>query len=243
MDRPRIIVIAGPNGAGKTTFAQEFLPREAGCLVFLNADLIAAGLSPFDPSRAAMQAGRLMVAAIDQHVIRRDSFAFETTLSGLAYARKIPMWRAAGYRVDLWFLKLPLAELAVQRVAARVRQGGHDIPEATIRRRFAAGQRLFSSVYRPLVDSWALYDNSGAEAILLDWNGEHEPPPLHMKEPQPTYGALPPGVPQRLRDAYEALRRASQRAHEVAWRTGTEVVLMQDGKIVHVKPRPPQPPR
>ncbi len=243
MNQPRIIVIAGPNGAGKTTFAQEFLPREAECLVFLNADLIAAGLSPFDPSRAAVQAGRLMLEAIERHVARQDSFAFETTLSGLAYARHIPAWRASGYRVDLWFFELPSAELAVQRVAARVRQGGHDIPEATIRRRFAAGRRLFSSVYRPLVDNWALYDNAGAEPVLLGWDGADEPPPLYMKEPQPPYDPLPPGVPQQVRDVYQALRRASQRAHDIAWRTGTEVVLMQDGKIVHVKPRPPQPPR
>ena len=96
MDAPRIIIIAGPNGAGKTTFAREFLPQEAGCPVFLNADLIAAGLSPFAPEVAAIQAGRLMLQAMEQHVARRESFAFETTLSGLAYARHIPVWRTLG---------------------------------------------------------------------------------------------------------------------------------------------------
>ena len=170
MTPPKIIIIAGPNGAGKTSFAREFLPHEAGCPVFVNADLIAAGLSPFAPERAAIQAGRLMLQAIAQHVARRESFAFETTLSGKAYARQIPQWRQLGYRIELFFLSLPSAETAVQRVAERVRQGGHDIPEATIRRRFDAGKRMFFDVYQPLVDQWVLYDNAGDEPLLTDWS-------------------------------------------------------------------------
>ena len=172
MTQPKIIIVAGPNGAGKTTFAREFLPQEAGCPVFVNADLIAAGLSPFAPERAAIQAGRLMLAAIAQHVVKRESFAFETTLAGRGYARQIPRWRYLGYRVELFFLSLPSADMAVQRVAERVRQGGHDIPEATIRRRFEAGTRLFSAVYQPLVDQWVLYDNAGDEPALMDWSGK-----------------------------------------------------------------------
>jgi predicted ABC-type ATPase len=128
MTQLKIIIIAGPNGAGKTTFAREFLPQEAGCPVFVNADLIAAGLSPFAPERAAIQAGRLMLEAIAQHVAQRESFAFETTLSGRGYARQIPQWQQLGYHVKLFFLSLPSADMAVQRVAERVRQGGHDIP-------------------------------------------------------------------------------------------------------------------
>ena len=100
MSSPKIMILAGPNGAGKTTFARQFLPQEAGCPVFVNADLIAAGLSPFAPERAAIQAARLMLEAIAQHVTKRESFAFETTLSGLGYARQIPRWRQLGYRVD-----------------------------------------------------------------------------------------------------------------------------------------------
>jgi len=168
----KIIIIAGPNGAGKTTFAREFLPQEAGCPVFVNADLIAAGLSPFAPERAAIQAGRLMLDAIAQHVTKRESFAFETTLSGLGYARQIPQWRQLGYRVELFFLSLPSADVAVQRVAERVRQGGHDIPEATIRRRFEAGKRLFFDRYQALVDQWVFYDNAGDEPVLVDWSGK-----------------------------------------------------------------------
>lgn len=172
MTQPKIIIVAGPNGAGQTTFAREFLPQEAGCPVFVNADLIAAGLSPFEPERAAIQAGRLMLQAIAQHLAKRESFAFETTLSGLAYARQIPQWRQSGYGVDLFFLSLPSADVAVQRVAERVRQGGHDIPEATIRRRFDAGKRLFATVYQPLVDQWVLYDAAGDEPALMDWSGK-----------------------------------------------------------------------
>ena len=170
MTKPRVIIIAGPNGAGKTTFAREFLPQEAGCPIFVNADLIAAGLSPFDPERAAIQAGRLTLQAIAQHVARGESFAFETTLSGRAYARQIPQWRALGYRVALFFLSLPSADMAVQRVAERVRQGGHNIPAATIRRRFEAGWRLLTEVYQPLVDQWVLFDNAGEEPVLMDWS-------------------------------------------------------------------------
>src|SRR2546426_6873027 len=95
----KIVIIAGPNGAGKTTFAREFLPNEADCPVFVNADLIAAGLAPFSPEVAAFRAGRLMLKEIENHVRRRDSFAFETTLSGLMYARLIPKWQRIGYSV------------------------------------------------------------------------------------------------------------------------------------------------
>lgn len=170
MTQPRVIIIAGPNGAGKTTFAREFLPQEAGCPIFINADLIASGLSPFAPDKAAIQAGRLMLKAIAEHASRRESFAFETTLSGIGYARQISRWRETGYRVELFFLGLPSAEAAIARVAERVRQGGHDIPEATIRRRFAKGRTLFESIYKQLVDEWALYDNSGDSPVLLDWS-------------------------------------------------------------------------
>ncbi len=166
----RIVIIAGPNGAGKTTFAREFLPNEEACLNFVNADLIAAGLSPFAPELVAFKAGRIMLESISSHVRLGESFAFETTLSGLSYAQMIPVWQDAGYSIKLIFLSLPNADLAVQRVAVRVAQGGHNIPEATIRRRFASGIKNFAR-YKLLVNEWQLYDNSAAPAILLD-NGE-----------------------------------------------------------------------
>lgn len=164
---PTIIIIAGPNGAGKTTFAREFLPQEASCLTFINADLIAQGLSPFRPEEAALRAARLMLEMIAECVKRGESFAIETTLSGRTYARMIPQWKQAGYQVALFFLQLPSEDLAVSRVADRVSQGGHDIPEAVIRRRFHAGIANFHALYKPLVDDWRLYDNSGERPILI----------------------------------------------------------------------------
>ena len=163
----RIFIIAGPNGAGKTTFALEFLPREADCPDFINVDLIAAGLSPFDPNRVAIRAGRLMLAEIQSRVRRGDSFAFETTLSGRGYARLIPKWRAKRYYVKLIFLHLPNPDLAVARVAARVAQGGHNVAEHTIRRRFENGLRNFKEIYCDLVNRWEWYDNSGITPRLI----------------------------------------------------------------------------
>jgi predicted ABC-type ATPase len=165
----QILIIAGPNGAGKTTFAQEFLPNEVGCPVFVNADLIAAGLSPFVPDLAAVKAGRLMLEAIAEHEAKGESFAFETTLSGRIYTRRIPRWQAALYHVRLIYLALASPEMAIARVKERVRQGGHDVPETVIRRRFTSGLRNFQTVYRDMVNAWSYYDNSGEEPVLMDW--------------------------------------------------------------------------
>ena len=165
--KQRIIIIAGPNGAGKTTFAREYLLKEANCPDFINVDLIAAGLSPFDPDRAALQAGRIMLSEIHRRVRKRESFAFETTLSGNVYRRMIPAWRRAGYRVRLIFLGLPNPEMAISRVATRVSQGGHNVSSTVIRRRFDAGLRNFRNVYIHLVDDWEWYDNSGNVPQLI----------------------------------------------------------------------------
>ncbi len=150
----KVVIIAGPNGAGKTTFAREFLPNEAGCPIFVNADLIAAGLSPFQPEAAAFHAGRVVLEEIARHAAEGRSFAFETTLSGRTYARMISTWRASDFTVKLIFLALAMPEEAIARVAMRVAQGGHDVPPDTIRRRFASGLRNFLDVYRQRVDYW-----------------------------------------------------------------------------------------
>lgn len=163
----RIIIIAGPNGAGKTTFALEFLPREADCPDFINVDLIAAGLSPFDPERAVLRAGRLMLTEIRNRVRHGNSFAFETTLSGHTYAQMIPRWREAGYFIKLIFLSLPTSDLAVARVAARVKQGGHAVPESVVRRRFGRSLDNFQGLYASLVNRWEWYDNSGVTPRLI----------------------------------------------------------------------------
>ena len=166
----KIIIIAGHNGAGKTTFARDFLPSEAHTLRFINADLIAAGLAPFNPESAAFKAGRLMLQEIDECVAAGHDFAFETTLSGLSYLRKIKRWQTLGYQVKLWFLSLPSEDVAVSRVAQRVLQGGHNIPEQVIRRRYQAGLNNFNQRYNRVVDSWMLYDNYGMVPSLIDWS-------------------------------------------------------------------------
>ena len=168
----KVVIIAGPNGAGKTTFAREFLPLEAGLPLFVNADLIAAGLSPSRPEAAAIRAGRLMLEEIDRYAAEGRNFAFETTLSGHTYIKRIDAWRAAGYEVKLIFLALKHPDDAVARVARRVQQGGHDVPEKVIRRRFTAGVRNFLEIYRDRVDYWQWIDNSGPKAQLIAerWN-------------------------------------------------------------------------
>lgn len=164
----QIVIIAGPNGAGKTTFAREFLPNEGGCPVFVNADLIAAGISPFLPDKASFHAGRLMIEEIKKHALHGESFAFETTLSGKTYAQMIPEWQQMGYSVKIIFLYLPDVRIAIERVKYRVRQGGHNVPESIIRRRYEKGLHNFQSLYKLLVDEWVLFDNSGLTPKLIE---------------------------------------------------------------------------
>ena len=166
--RPRCILIAGPNGAGKTTFARRYLPENAGVVHFVNADLIASGLSPLKPEIAAIAAARRVLGELDRLVADRADFAFETTLSGLTYLRRLNSWKRAGYRIDIVYLKLSSSRLALRRVAARVRQGGHNVPQADVLRRFVRGWDNFQRVYRALADSWAVYDNSGRAPQLLE---------------------------------------------------------------------------
>ena len=166
--RKKIVIIAGPNGAGKTTFAREYLPQEADCPVFINADLIAAGLSPFQPEVAAFRAGRLMLEELDRLAAEGQSFAFETTLSGLTYVRRIAAWRALGFNVKLIFLSLNNPEQAIARVAERVSQGGHHVPDEVVRRRFRAGLGHFLNIYRDKVDYWQWIDNSQPGPIVKE---------------------------------------------------------------------------
>ncbi len=163
---PRIIIIAGPNGAGKTTFARRFLAGPMADWPFVNADEIARELSPHDVEAAALAAGRLMIERLGALVREGRSFAFETTLSGRTYLRRIHEWQAAGYRVELHFLRLDTIELAQERVARRVREGGHHIPPATIARRFEAGL-LKLSEYALVVDRLLIYNSSTGSPTLL----------------------------------------------------------------------------
>lgn len=165
---PRCIVIAGPNGAGKTTFAREFLPCEGGVIHFVNADLIASGLSPLRPELAVRRGGRLVLTELSRLAKARQDFSFESTLSGRTYLPLLREWKAGGYRIELVFLSLPSVELALQRIAMRVRQGGHDVPRVDVVRRFNRSWRNFQLIYRELADTWAIYDNAGEVPRLLE---------------------------------------------------------------------------
>jgi predicted ABC-type ATPase len=164
---PTVYVIAGPNGAGKTTFASEFLPDFVKCRQFLNADLIAAGLSPFAPETENVRAGRLLLERIRELAAARANFGFETTLSGRTYFKLLSDMRASGYRIILFFLWLPTAELALTRVQNRVKQGGHNVPPQDIRRRHAAGIQNLFRLYRSTLDEWRLYDASRLPPTLI----------------------------------------------------------------------------
>jgi predicted ABC-type ATPase len=159
-DQPHIYIIAGPNGAGKTTFANRFLPGFVQCLEFLNADLIAAGLSPYAPDSQAIRASQLLLERIHRLVEQRKSFSFETTLAGKSYRQSIRQWQDRGYRVVLFFLWLPSVDMAIERVAVRVREGGHNISEDVIRRRYQRGIDNLFKLYLPLVSDAYIYDGS-----------------------------------------------------------------------------------
>ena len=157
---PTLHIIAGPNGAGKTTFARDFLPQFTSCKQFVNADLIAQGLSPFAPEAAALKAGRLMLGQLEEMASRREDFAFETTLSGKSYAPWLRRLKGDGYAIRLYFLWLPTVDMSLARVAFRVQHGGHFVPDEDVRRRYRRGLRNLFRLYRTEVDSWILFENS-----------------------------------------------------------------------------------
>jgi predicted ABC-type ATPase len=160
MTSPDVYVVAGPNGAGKTTFAKRFLPYFADCREYINADYIAAGLSPLDPGGGEWRAGRVMLEQIRLLVKRRKSFGCESTLAGRSYLHFLKNLGRQGYRIHIFFLWVTGPNLAIARVKDRVRQGGHAVPEPVIRRRFARGLKNFFEAYAPLANAWMLVDNS-----------------------------------------------------------------------------------
>jgi predicted ABC-type ATPase len=157
---PIVVVIAGPNGAGKSTSAARLLPEGLDISHFVNADVIAAGLSAHAPEAVALEAGRIMLERLDELAAKRQSFAFETTLSARTYARLLRRLQAEGYEVHLVYIWLKDPELAIDRVAERVRRGGHHIPDETVSRRYHRGLQNFKSLYSQIADSWLLCDNS-----------------------------------------------------------------------------------
>ncbi|WP_419937911.1 AAA family ATPase [Candidatus Palauibacter sp.] len=163
----RVLVIAGPNGAGKTTFARRYLRFAGPEIPFVNGDIIAAELNPDAPDAAAQLAGRIALERMESYAAERRDFAFETTLSGRAYARRLIEWREQAYRIGMVYLRLPSADHVVRRVAQRVSEGGHDIPEPVARRRFERSWRNFLELYRPVANEWQVYDTSGRFATLV----------------------------------------------------------------------------
>ena len=172
--QPNLYVVAGPNGAGKSTFARLFLPEYADCREFVNADLIAAGLSPFNPESLAIQSGKLMLERIEALAETRVDFGFETTLAGRSWVPVLQRLRERGYRLHIFFLWLPTADLALSRVEERVRAGGHSVPEEVVRRRFHRGLRNFFEIYVQVVDAWLLLDNSNMppDPVALGIDGQ-----------------------------------------------------------------------
>jgi predicted ABC-type ATPase len=248
----KIIIIAGPHGAGKTVFARSFLPEEAACTRFINADLIAAGLSPFSPGDALTRANRLMLEEIHACARRGESFAFETTLSGLGYVDLIWKWQEMGYRVNLYFLCLAGADIAVARVAERERQGGCGIPEEIVRQHYAAGLSNFEKYYRKSADAWVMYDNSVEQPRFLEfgenptrfikqrwsataWRYRFAESP-HAPSWRPlTYSDLTVSNDMDLCGSHAALRRAAEAARQIAIQTRTSLVVSRKyGKFVRL---------
>jgi predicted ABC-type ATPase len=181
-NQPGVIVLAGPNGAGKSTSARALLAETLSVMTYVNADLIAQGLSGFDPEGAAVQAGRIMLRRIRELTAQRADFAFETTLAGRTYARWLREFREDGYHLHLEYFWLVSADLAVSRVAERVRNGGHDVPEATFRQRYQRSLENFFTAYSPLMDSWRVHDNSGPAAPVLVAQSQPGAPELVVNE-------------------------------------------------------------
>jgi predicted ABC-type ATPase len=193
---PTIAILAGPNGAGKTTLALRLLP-ELGIGEFVNADLIAQGLSPFSPAGAEILAGRLMLERIREFAARRASFAFETTLASRTFAPFLAAERRRGYEVCIHYVWVRSPELAVSRVEERVRRGGHGVAADVVRRRYGRGLRNFFTLYQPVADSWVLVDNSlGTPVVVAQCTGRS----ARIHEPQ----------------TFEAIKAAFRRAGEEA---------------------------
>ena len=165
-----VYIIAGPNGSGKTTFANKFLPGYAVCQNFVNADLIAQGLSPFSPRVFAIKAGRIVLEQINGLAKSGVDFGFETTLSGKSYANLLKKLKVKGYKLHLFFLWIPNSQLAIERIKERVLSGGHDVPPKDVRRRFTRSMVNLIRLYQPLLDSWIIFNNSGIIPALIAKN-------------------------------------------------------------------------
>ncbi len=247
---PNIVAIAGPNGAGKSTSAPLLIGQRLGIREFVNADVIAAGLSAFAPEKVAIEAGRAMLRRLDELAEAGVDFAFETTLASRSFAPWIArLQKERGYRFHLVFLWLPSADEAVRRVATRVQRGGHSIPPEVIQRRYLRGIANFLSLYSPIADSWAIYDNSRSARMIASRDPGREPQiqdpaiwrtimsQVNVREQEGAYqtgGIGIMGVP------FDEITRVLQEAARNAWREhkalGHPIVIWRDGKVVIVPP-------
>ncbi len=236
---PTIYVIAGPNGAGKTTFATQYLPKFAHCRNFLNADLIAAGLSPFAPELESARAGRTLLTRFRELREAKQTFAVETTLAGKSYARLFLQMKGQGYRVVLFFLWLPEVEMAIARVANRVRQGGHSIPEEDIRRRYPAGLENFAQLYQSIADEWWLIAGGHGPPIEVARKADGRVQAGDQARHQAILSRIEgvsnvPSNPSDFADSDKLttpLTLVYLKAIDIARQTNTPVVVWQDDKV------------
>ena len=184
---PELFIISGANGSGKTTTAKQILPYFLDIYEYVNADEIAAGLSPFSPESVAIQAGKLTLKRLDYLCQNQIDFAFETTLSGLNYLRFLAKCKERNYQINLIYFWLNSPELAITRVKQRVASGGHNIPEDTIIRRYYRGQKNLVESYLPLCDTWIIYDNSSLPSQLIAEKGQGAVPIIYQAE---TYATI-----------------------------------------------------
>lgn len=220
---PNLFIVAGPNGAGKTTYVRRFLPQEMRCCEFVNADLIAAGLSPFAPDKVAFEAARIMLTRLRELFDRREDFSFETTLTGYGYTRLLREMKSAGYRIRLDYLWIPDLAITRARIKQRVKKGGHNIPDDVQLRRFGKGLRLLMEYYRPLVHAWRLFDNAGLNPHLVaeETNGQFricDASKLAMIESVTSVRIMPDQTPGKMEEAGVC---------EVSWETRASIRAMR----------------
>lgn len=215
------MIIAGPNGAGKTTFARTFLLQDTQVSNFINADPIATGLSPLIPEKAARAAGRILLEELERLTSEGESFALESTLSGRTYVEMFKRWKAMGYRIVIVFLRMDDPKVCISRVAARVKQGGHDVPRSDVLRRRIRGCQNFRALYRGLVDARWVFDGLGPKPVL----GEASMKKVTTKPSELTTEVILKG-----------LQRAAKEARRMAKMHGTLVWVKVDGKVVGLKP-------
>ncbi|MEM1158987.1 MAG: AAA family ATPase [Verrucomicrobiota bacterium] len=244
---PVLHLIGGINGAGKTTFFEDYLPNEGHCLEFLNADMIAKGLSPFQPEKVSFKAGRLLLERLSELAAAKESFALESTLSGLSYLKTLKQLKSEGYYLKLYYLWIPNAETAQARVRRRVSLGGHHIPDDVVSRRYQKSLNFFWNQYRLIVDEWRLFDNrSLPRSIVAKGNGEKievvqkqlfEKIKLDMKdsvkEESMAYDVkrdFPTGD-EWTKGIEQALKRGDEKLLEESRRTGVPLIFAQDGYI------------